>query len=66
MDTGIQGAFSYKPLDSVTVDSSGSILYKVPSYLISALDIRLILLPMYGVVLAIVYAARQNSYFKVR
>ena len=40
---------NYLPLDKVTVASLLSTSYKIPSYLISAFDIRLILLPMYGV-----------------
>ena len=42
------------PLANVTVDSSVSIVYKYPSYLIFALETRLILLPMYGVPLALI------------
>lgn len=37
-----------KPLANATVASFGSIVYSVPSYRISAFDIRLILLPRYG------------------
>lgn len=32
-----------------TVDSFGSMVYKIPSYRISAFEIRLILLPRYGI-----------------
>lgn len=36
------------PLANATVDSFVSMVYKIPSYLISDLDIKLILLPKYG------------------
>ena len=36
------------PFAKATVDSFGSMVYRIPSYLISAFDIRLILLPRYG------------------
>lgn len=37
------------PLARATVDSFGSMVYKMPSYRIPAFDIRLILLPRYGI-----------------
>ncbi|KAK2140398.1 hypothetical protein NP493_5806g00000 [Ridgeia piscesae] len=50
--TGLSVGRSSVPNDltlaKATVDSLGSIVYKIPSYRISAFDIRLILLPKYG------------------
>lgn len=36
-------------LDRATVDSRVSMVYNVPSYLMAALEIRLIRLPKYGI-----------------
>lgn len=47
-----------RTLAKATVEFSVSMVYRIPSYRISALEMRLILLPMYGVPPLMVLAVR--------
>ncbi len=49
IDFSIREPFKNIPFCNATVDSLVSIEYNIPSYRISLLDIKLILLPIYGI-----------------